>query len=168
MREKKVGAILVQDDEGSAVEQPRRRSEGAVALFQRIIDGQRQYLAQWNEKWRAFFFIGGHREESETFRECVVREIEEELELPASECRVATEPAHHLEYQARSQSANELTAYVMELFDAQLTAWSLERVERNSQNRWLSQAEIQNLETEDARAVSPTMLLLLSMAGRIS
>ena len=84
--------------------EPLRRSEGGIALIQRTVAGKREWLAQWNENWRAFFFIGGHRREDETFRECVVREIEEELGLAVSEFTVALQPAHHLEYRARLRS----------------------------------------------------------------
>ena len=66
-----------------------RLSEGGIALFQRAVRGKRQWLAQWNENWQAFFFVGGHRQESETFRQCVIREIEEELDLAGSDFTVA-------------------------------------------------------------------------------
>jgi 8-oxo-dGTP pyrophosphatase MutT (NUDIX family) len=144
-----------------------RRSEGGIALFQRVMAGQRQWLAQWNDKWGAFFFVGGHREDSETFRQCVVREIAEELDLSQADFTVAAQPAHHLEYRAQSRSAGELTAYVMELFDAQLAAPALEAVEREARNRWLSEEEIHRLEAHDGRPISTTMLLLLSLAGRL-
>jgi hypothetical protein len=149
------------------ITEPLRRSEGGIALFQRTLGGKTQWLAQWNEGWRAFFFIGGHRRNGETFRECVVREIGEELGPTASDCRVATRPAHHLEYLARSNSADELTAYTMELFETQLAPQTLAAVEQDTQNRWLTEEEIRRLEAHDARPVSVTMLLLLSLAGRI-
>ena len=68
---------------------PLRRSEGGIALIQRTLAGKREWLAQWNENWKAFFFIGGHQQGNETFRECVTREIEEELGLTPAECPVA-------------------------------------------------------------------------------
>jgi 8-oxo-dGTP pyrophosphatase MutT (NUDIX family) len=149
------------------IAQPLRRSEGGIALFQRTVGGKPQWLAQWNDKWGAFFFVGGHRHEGETFRQCVSREIQEELGLTAADFAVADEPAHQLEYRAVSGSAGVLTAYTMELFEVQPTAKALEKIEQDSQNRWLSAEEIRGLEAHDARPVSITMLVLLSLAGRL-
>src|SRR5438093_216363 len=58
-----------------------RRSEAAVALIRREQDGQTLWLAQWNPKWQRYHFVSGHRSPDETFRECLVREIAEELNL---------------------------------------------------------------------------------------
>jgi 8-oxo-dGTP pyrophosphatase MutT (NUDIX family) len=144
-----------------------RQSEGGIALIQRSVGGHREWLAQWNENWGQFFFIGGHRRGSESFRDCVIREIGEELGLPAAEFTVGAKVAHHLKYPAISGSADELTEYTMELFDAQLKPSAQEAVERSSRNKWLSEAEIRRLEANDARPVSVTMMLLLSLAGLI-
>jgi len=146
---------------------PLRRSEGGIALIQRTLAGKREWLAQWNENWQAFFFIGGHRHEKETFRECVIREIEEELGLSAQECPVANLPAHHLEYRAVSRSANELTNYMMELFEAHPTQDGLKKIARNTSNKWLDETEIRRLEAYDARAVSVSMMVILGLAKLI-
>ncbi len=143
---------------------PLRRSEGGIALIQRMLAGKREWLAQWNERWLAFFLIGGHREGNETFRECVVREIEEELGLTPTECPVDASRAHHLEYRAISRSAGELTAYTMELFDAHPTPGSMETIARNPMNKWLDEDEIRSLEAHDARPVSVSIGVLLSLA----
>ena len=84
---------------------PLRQSKGGIALIQRTIAGKREWLAQWNDNWKAFFFVGGHRRDRETFHDCVVREIEEELGLSPQECPVSANPTHHLEYRAISRSA---------------------------------------------------------------
>jgi len=144
-----------------------RRSEGGIALIQRMIAGKREWLAQWNDNWKAFFFIGGHREGSETYRECVIREIEEELGLTAVECPVAATVAHHLEYRAISSSAGELTQYTMELFETQPTTTGLEKIARDPMNKWLGEEEIRRLEAHDGRAVSVSMQVLLHLAGAL-
>ena len=146
---------------------PLRRSEGGIALIERTQEGKRQWLAQWNESWKAFFFVGGHREGTETFRECVVREIEEELQLGPVDCRVAPAEFHHLEYRAISRSAGTLTDYTMELFQAQPSAAALEKIERNPHNKWLDAEEIARLEAHDGRPVSVSMGLLLTLAKRL-
>ena len=58
-----------------------RQSQATVALIRPVHDGQNLWLAQWNPKWRQFHFVSAHRRPDETFRECLVREIAEELEL---------------------------------------------------------------------------------------
>ena len=163
VRQTVLGAIKPQ-----VLTQPLRRSEGGIALIERTVGGKREWLAQWNENWGAFFFVAGHRHPGETFRECVVREIEEELGLTSQECPVATSPVYHREYRAPSRSAGELTAYTMELFDAQPTPDALRKIAGDPMNKWLDEAEIRRIEAHDGRAVSVSMLMLLAMIGRIS
>jgi 8-oxo-dGTP pyrophosphatase MutT (NUDIX family) len=114
---------------------PLRRSEGGIALIQRTNASRRQWLAQWNDNWKAFFFIGGHREESESYCECVVRELDEALGLTEIECHVIANVGHHLEYKARSQSASEISAYTMELFDAQPTSAGMAKIALDPMNK---------------------------------
>ncbi len=144
-----------------------RHSEGGIALIQRTVAGKREWLAQWNENWKAFFFIGGHRKGNETFRECVIREIEEELGLTSAECPVEASPAHHLEYRAISHGAGELTAYTMELFDAHPTLDSMQKIARSSMNKWLVEDEIRRMEAHDGRAVSVSMSVILGLAKSV-
>jgi 8-oxo-dGTP pyrophosphatase MutT (NUDIX family) len=141
---------------------PLRRSEGGIALIHRVVDGQRQWLAQWNENWAAFFFIGGHREGPETFRDCVIREIEEELGLKPAECPVAATATGRLQYRALSRGAGQLTAYTMELYEAQPTPAGLATIGRDPHNKWLDAKEIRRLETHDGRPVSVSMEAILS------
>ena len=151
----------------SVLSGPSRHSEGGIALIERSIGGKREWLAQWNEKWRAFFFVGGHRHEGESFHDCVVREIDEELGLGPMDCPVSPDPAHHLEYRAVSGSAGILTSYRMELFVARPTPAGLESIGQDPRNKWLDESGIRRLESHDARPVSVTMASLLGMAGVI-
>src|SRR5437899_12852391 len=96
-----------------------RRSERAAALI-REAKGRR-WLARWNAKWGAYHLVAGHRLPDESFRDCIRRELNEELGLrDPSDFTVAGEPAARLEYSAYSRSAGVETAYVMELFDVRL------------------------------------------------
>jgi 8-oxo-dGTP pyrophosphatase MutT (NUDIX family) len=147
-----------------------RRSEGALALIRRDQPppplGHTQYLAQWNEKWHAYNFVGGHRHPDETFRACLQRELAEELNVqPGEDYRLDDRPPWHLEYSAFSESAQAETAYVMELFAVELLAEGLVRVAAGTANRWLTEAEIRAGADRDGRPVSRTVALLLEKAG---
>jgi len=147
--------------------EPARSSEGGLAMIRRTVDGHTQWLAQWNEGWQALFLVGGHREGDESFRDCVVREVQEELDLKPDDFSVAADPAHRLTYQAFSQSASCQTTYLHELFAVTIKRTALSRVEHQPENVWLSEGEIRNLEAHDARQISVTMLSLLLMSGEL-
>jgi 8-oxo-dGTP pyrophosphatase MutT (NUDIX family) len=146
-----------------------RQSEAAVALISLMRDGQTYWLAQWNDKWGAFHFVAGHRRPEETFRDCLVREIAEELHLSEGvDYQVSAEPPIHLEFVDFSQSTQTQTCYIMELFNVELSPESRPRVESNPANRWLSVAEIEAGQTRDGQPVSATMKRLLGEIERES
>jgi 8-oxo-dGTP pyrophosphatase MutT (NUDIX family) len=147
-----------------------RQSEGGVALIRRNVAGQTEWLAQWNDNWKAFFFVGGHRQEAETFRECVIRETAEELGLtPSVDFDVALRPVANLQYVAYSQSAGTDTAYTMQPFEVRLLrAQAFQQVEADPKNRWLTTQEIFRQEAFDGRPVSVTVPMLLTQAGLLT
>jgi len=146
-----------------------RQSEAAVAVIRLVRDGQTHWLAQWNDKWGAFHFVSGHRRPDETFRECLVREIAEELHLSeGTDYRVWAEAPTHLEFVDFSQSTQTQTRYIMELFNVELSPGVQTMVERNPANRWLSVAEIEAGQTQDGQPVSATMKRLLGEIERES
>lgn len=144
-----------------------RTSVAAFALFRRPAPaGRVEYLAQWNPGWHAFHFIGGHKRDSESFRECCAREVSEELGLAEGrDFRIAPERRNHLRYIHWSERAKADTAYTVELFDAELLAPAAAAVEADANNRWLTESDIRAGCCRDGRAVSPTMLRILSLAG---
>ena len=73
-----------------------RNSVAGIALIHCEVEGQKHWLARWNETWRAFTFIGGNKQEGESFRECLLRRVSEELGLePDADFQVAEEPQAH-------------------------------------------------------------------------
>jgi hypothetical protein len=144
-----------------------RRSEAAVALIRRERDGQTSWLAQWNPRWQAYHFVSGRRHPGESFRECLVREILEELHLgEGADYAVAAGPPRHLEYTAWSEGARAETRYTMELFEVVLADdQARQRVDADPRNRWLGEAEIRSRRCVDGKAVSATMGSLLSEVG---
>ncbi len=146
-----------------------RQSEAAVALIRRIQDGQTLWLAQWNPKWRRFHFVSGHRRPDETFRQCLVREVAEELELAeGADYQVSPAPPIHLEFAEFSESTQTETCYIMELFAVELDSAAYSNVGRNAENRWLTEAEIQAGQTHDGQPVSATMKRLFGAIRQVS
>jgi 8-oxo-dGTP pyrophosphatase MutT (NUDIX family) len=144
-----------------------RQSLAAIAIIRRQAGDKTLWLAQWNDRWQRFHFVGGHKHDDESFRQCVVREVGEELEIAeGTGCLVGECPLAHLDYTAWSAGAGEETHYVMELFDVQLfddAVW--QQVDADPQNRWLTAAEILGKRCRDGLLVSETMGLLLVRAG---
>jgi 8-oxo-dGTP pyrophosphatase MutT (NUDIX family) len=145
--------------------QPRRRSVAAVALIRRLELWQTLYLTQWNPNWRALHLIAGHKHPEESFRVCLIREVGEELGLSEAKDFVASSgPLARLDFDALSGSARQMTAYTMEVFGVELIGDSaLAKVEANSDNRWVTEAEIRAGRCADGTRVSPTIGRILTM-----
>ena len=150
------------------ITQPLRRSVAALALIRRVCEGQACYLAQWNPKWAALHFVSGHKRPAETFRECIVREIGEELGLTSSAERfVAETPRAVLEFTAWSESAGMETSYEMAVFEVELSeASALAKVAANPDNRWVAESEILAGQCADGTRISPTMARVLTELSR--
>jgi 8-oxo-dGTP pyrophosphatase MutT (NUDIX family) len=146
-----------------------RTSVAALALITRSRSEQTEWLAQWNERWGCYSFVGGHKRDHESFRECVVREIAEELHLEHGiDFGVSPEATFHFEYEAYSRGFGQQTQYTVELFSVELkNAAAHGKVDADPHNRWLSPANIRDEAAEDERPVSPTMGQLLRMAKMI-
>jgi 8-oxo-dGTP pyrophosphatase MutT (NUDIX family) len=144
---------------------PMRQSEAALAIIRRPGRSSPEYLTRWNEKWQALNFVGGHRHLDESFRDCMLRELAEELGPAATGARVGEKPLARLEYTAFSKSAGQDTAYVMELFDVELVPAALAAVSADPANCWLSSEAVLAGRAGDGRAVSDTVRLLLQKTG---
>jgi len=101
-----------------------------------------------------FHFVGGHKYPDESFRECVAREINEELGLAADEFVVAKNPLKQVSYIAWPKNAQEDTPYTMELFEVELCTVADSRVNSHPKNRWITASEIRRQQCDDDSAVS--------------
>lgn len=147
------------------MQEEARESLGAWALFCRDRDGHTEWLARWNGHWNCYNFVGGHKHEDETFRECVVREIHEEVGLREQEDYTISpdDALLHLEYEAWSRSAQQDTRYVVELFGIALNEDKLaEHLATERPIRWLTHGEIQDGRTCQGEPVSETIKRMLS------
>jgi ADP-ribose pyrophosphatase YjhB (NUDIX family) len=144
-----------------------RRSIAALALFGRVsLEGERRWLTQWNVHWQALSLVGGHLQVSESFLDCCIREIAEELGLVAErDYRIDPEPIR-LEYIAESLSTGEVTQYDMALFEINhLNEDSMANIDANPDNAWISEREIRSKRADNGRIVSDTVERLLLMAN---
>jgi 8-oxo-dGTP pyrophosphatase MutT (NUDIX family) len=143
-----------------------RESIASIAVIRRECQHQTLWLAQWSRSWQGFHFVGGHKHPDESFRECVIREVCEELQITAGvDFLVAEQPRARLDYTAWSKHAGQETHYVMQLFDVTLTDSARQKVEADPQNRWVTTDEIRQQRCSDGQPISETMGLLLDMAG---
>jgi len=161
-------------------EQSRRQSLASVALIHRRLNGRTEWLARWNRNWRCYYFVGGHKRDGETFLDCLVREIREELGIEQDrDYQVTSEPLARLEYTAYSRSAKADTDYTLELYDVRpQTEYKLElfdvrladalhhgKLDSEQTVRWLLEEEIRAGQCSDGRPVSETMLRVLDQIG---
>ncbi len=143
--------------------QVRRTSTASLALISEVRDGEIKYLSQWNGRWRKFSFVGGHIEQNESPRDCLRREVKEELTLvEGRNFELLVEEPICLEHDAWSEGAREDTHYTMYVFRLNLRDQaSRDIIDAKPENRWLSITEIQAERTSDGKPVSQTMARLL-------
>ncbi len=141
-----------------------RKSIAAAALIRERLEGRLVWLTQWSRSWHCYHLVGGHKKDDESFRDCLVREIHEELGLKEhQDYDMAAEPTAHLEFTAWSERANQETAYTTELFEVRLHSGAArDKVDADADNRWLSEPEITAGQCTDGKPISATMKLLLS------
>lgn len=135
-----------------------RNSEAALSWITRVsTDGHSLVLTQWSNTWQAYSLIGGHREPSESFRECCIREIEEELHLCYPRDFLVSEESicPPVEYVGYSKRAKQITKYHHVIFRACTKAGEVPLSHSDARmNRWVSFEEIQRKRTKDNRLIS--------------
>ena len=144
-----------------------RVSIAGLACIRRVGAAGPEYLTQWSDRWGMFSLVGGHVEAGETFRECCVREIEEELELTVGVgFSIAERPFRsEVEYTAMSGGAKVETRYRVELFAVELTTAAVARVNAKPANRWLTPAEIAAGTTTDGQPISAQVRTVFTLNG---
>ncbi|MCA9124697.1 MAG: NUDIX hydrolase [Planctomycetaceae bacterium] len=146
-----------------------RQSIGAMAVIRYEQADQTCWLTQWNKRWHGFHLVGGHKLPDESYYDCVVREICEELGLEVDRDFVVSEvPLSQVSYVAQSRSAGVETLYSVEVFDTKLLAGAKPKVDANRNNRWVTDSEVRQQCCDDGMSISPTMRLLLEQSGLLA
>ena len=97
-----------------------RKSIGAMALIEKSHYGEVLWLTQWNGHWNRYNLIAGHCEKDEAFRDCIKRELEEELGITQNQFRVVDKPLERLKYTGYSESHGEDTEYTLEVYETRI------------------------------------------------
>ncbi len=132
-----------------------RHSSAALAIIQR----NDTWLVQWNANWQAYSLIGGHIEPGESFRECCIREITEELECDASDVDVAVEPYAELRFVEYSKAARERTHYHWQLFLASVSERTLGNLPCDCS--WVTPSQIQDRNASDGKPIAEQVARVL-------
>ena len=116
----------------------------------------------------AIQLIGGHVEDGETFRECAIREAEEELRLKHGiDFTVSANSIGRCTRVAFSVSAQQEAGYQFHIFAGDAVSVLFEdRIRNDSANRWLSRLKSFVQLTCDGHAISDTMAFVLSELSR--
>lgn len=117
-----------------------------------IIQESNAWLVQWNENWHAYSLIGGHVEPGETFRECCVREVAEELECSESVVEAAPDAYATLRFCEYSKAAKEETDYQWQAFITRLPASTLSQLPSNC--AWVTADEIRSAKTVSGQPIA--------------
>jgi 8-oxo-dGTP pyrophosphatase MutT (NUDIX family) len=145
-----------------------RVSQAGLACIRRDGPTGPEFLTQWSQKWGMYSLVGGHVEPGETFRECCVREVAEELGLtPGEDYLVSESPlAPTVEYVAMSGGSKVETQYRMELFAVELfTPAAVAKISADPANRWLAVSEIVAERTADGRPISAQVRTNFTLNG---
>ena len=128
-----------------------RLSEAALAIIERDA-APGEWLLLWNNSWQAYSLIGGHREEDESFRNCCLREVAEELKCAAGDVTVGIYPYVSLRFREFSHSARVETDYSWQVFVARVDAEVLNRLPPEC--RWATAAQIRAGRASDGRPIA--------------
>ena len=144
----------------------RRQSVSSIGIISQERDGGKLWLCQWNRHWGRYFLVGGHQKPGETPEGCLIREMQEELEVSHG-TDYAVQLRRRLQYTDWSASAWQQTDYDVSTFDVTLQAEAVSKIDKNAANRWLTADEIRSERCTDDRLVSPTARRILQALGQL-
>lgn len=126
--------------------------QAAFALFRSACG---DWLVQWNRHWQAYNLIGGRVESGESFFDCAMREVCEELGLALDDFTLSPDPIAKIDFRGLSSDGAVEATYCMQLFAARAAEpQALETLASLASNRWLTLAEIYAGLTSEGKRIS--------------
>lgn len=130
-----------------------RTSQAALAIITRVSSfGQTEYLSQWNNAWQAYSLIGGHVEEEETFQQCCIREVAEELECDEQTITATPYPYATLRFREFSRAAKVETDYHWQVFIVRVSDTTLQQLPADC--AWVGADRIRARFTTDGKPIA--------------
>ncbi len=130
-----------------------RTSQAALALITQVnSQGETEYLTQWNNAWQAYSLVGGHAEEGETFQQCCIREVAEELECDEHTVMAAPYPCATLRFCEFSRAAKVETGYHWQVFIVRVSNSTLQQLPTDC--RWVGADQIRASFTTDGKPIA--------------
>lgn len=143
----------------------------SIALLRHPEQLEELWLAYWDAKFQHYNFVTAERLETDSFRECLDREIAWQLELRRNKDYLISSMARlHLDLELPEDKSEEdaelqpaVEFYIVDLYGRAGRA----TIEANSNLRWLSGKEVLSGATADGKPVAPGLVTLLKMADVI-
>jgi len=148
-----------------------RKIARSFAMIPRTMGDRSMWYSIWSPECGgcgAYSFVASQRDDGESFRDALEREVSHRLELPPQDYLVANMAQVNLEFFAvlPGEDAADLilaSFYLVHLYTQQ----AREIVDAHNHGRWLTSNELLAGSTEDGHAVDPTLTFLLQKADVI-
>jgi len=142
---------------------------GSLGIVRRFVDEEEQWLTIWDAKDSAYRLVQSTREESETFRDCLHKQLAFDLGLNPKKDYVISglSMAHH---QAPIEWPDECVPQwvIVQFFPVQLYGQAARnKVEQRSDVCWFTLPEIAEGRNSDGKPFHPKQLLLIERADLI-
>jgi len=144
----------------------------SIALLRHPEQLEELWLTHWDARCQCYDFVTAERLETDSFRECLDREIAWQLELRRGKDYLISSMARlHLDLELPEHDADDgselrpaVEFYIVDLYGRAGRA----TIEANPRLRWLSGQEVLAGKTADGKAVAPGLVTLLKMADVIA
>ncbi len=139
---------------------------GSIGMIRHPDQMEKLWLSIWDDRDQHYDFVFAEKIESDSFRECLDREIAWVLPLERKRDYLISSMARlHLEIALQLSSNSQPTSHVLELFVVDLYGKrALQAIDNNSSVRWLTTPEILSGITKGGQPISPRLVSLLRRA----
>ena len=150
--------------------------QASFAVITIGLSENKQFLLQWNSKWKMFNLIGGKLDnkkgDKNSFSRAIMREIEEELGADCLDKILRVREVSQIYLRQFSYREQRIKEYHFAIFAVKLIsdingcnnlgAIPFKSLQTSPENIFVSWEEINDLKTKDGRIISPTTYEILS------